>query len=520
MPVAARILWVDDEMDSLKSHAMFLTSRGYEVHLLNNGQDAIDRVRDHPPDIVLLDESMPGIGGLETLGRIKALRSTLPVVMVTKNEAENVMDDAIGRQIDDYLIKPVNPAQVVSCLKKLLDNKRLVSQTTTTSYIQEFSSLGDAISSRPDADGWKDIYNKLVFWEMEMDKADSSDMRQTLQKQKEEANAAFFRFISSHYAGWVAPGSRETPLMSHTLMERKILPILSGNETPVVFLLLDNLRLDQWRAIEPVLSNLFNIVSNDSYYSILPTATQYARNALFSGMLPVQMAKTYPDCWKNDEDEGSKNQHEEFFFRELLNRKGIRNLRTCYHKILSMEEGKQLENNALNLLNHQFSIVVYNFVDMVSHAHTEMELIKHLASDERSYRSLIRGWFEHSSLFSALRKLSEKKVKVVLTTDHGCIRVKKSVEVVGDRQSSSNLRYKHGRNLKYNEHDVLAFRKPADAGLPAPHISSSYIFAREDRYLIYPQHYNQYAQQFQNSFQHGGISLEEMIVPLVVMESR
>ncbi|MCA0380680.1 MAG: PglZ domain-containing protein [Bacteroidetes bacterium] len=515
----AKILWVDDEIDSLKSQLLFLQNKGYEVACLTNGFDAIDYVKEHPLDVVLLDESMPGISGLETLAKIKAIKSNLPVVMITKNEAENVMEDAIGSQISDYLIKPVNPSQVLLSLKKILDNKRLVSEKTTTSYQQEFRNLFMELNSNPDAQEWQKIYAKLVYWEMEMDKSDSPEMREVFQTQKDEANTEFFKYVSRHYASWIKPGNSEAPVMSHSLIAQKVLPNLSKG-TPTFFVLIDNLRLDQWRAIQPIFAESFRIVSEDSFYSILPTATQYARNAIFAGQLPIDIAKQYPQLWKNDDDEGSKNLHEEEFIKAQLKRLGKGDLKISYTKILTNDAGQQLVNNIHNMLGNDLNVIVYNFVDMLSHARTEMEVLKELASDERSYRSITKSWFEHSPLYEALKKIADKKVKLVLATDHGSIRVNTPAKVVGDRQTTTNIRYKHGRNLNYENRDVLAFRDPKEAGLPSPSINSSYIFARENTYLCYPNNYNHFVNYYKNTFQHGGVSLEEMIVPVVVMESK
>jgi CheY-like chemotaxis protein len=517
--MSTRILWVDDEIDSLKSQLLFLTNKGYEVHSLTNGFDAIDYVQDHAVDVVLLDESMPGLTGLETLAKIKALKPTLPVVMITKNETENLMEEAIGSQISDYLIKPVNPNQVLLSLKKILDNKRLIGEKTTSAYQQDFRNLFMLLNSSPNHTEWKDIYKKLVYWEMEMDKSDSPEMRDVFNSQKEEANVEFFKFISRHYAEWVHPKAENAPVMSHTLFREKVLPeIKPGIST--FFVLIDNLRLDQWRAIQPIFAELFRVVEEDTFYSILPTATQYARNAMFAGMLPVDIAKKFPNEWKYDDDEGGKNKEEELFIAAHLKRIGRSDIKHSYTKIVTNEAGHQLVNNVHNLLGNDLNVIVYNFVDMLSHARTEMEVLKELASDERSYRSITKSWFEHSPLYEALKRIADKKIRIVLATDHGTIRVKNPAKVIGDRATTANIRYKHGRNLNYDAKDVLAFKNPAEAGLPSPNINSSYIFAREDRFLCYPNNYNHFVNYYKNTFQHGGVSLEEMIVPVVVMEPK
>lgn len=513
-----KILWIDDEMESLKSQILFLENKGYQVASLTNGFDGIDYVKENPVDLVLLDESMPGLSGLETLAKIKSINPSLPVVMVTKNETENLMEDAIGSQITDYLIKPVNPNQVLLSLKKILDNKRLVSEKTNTSYQQEFRNLFMALNSNPSHHDWMDIYKKLVYWEMEMDKSESPEMREVFQTQKDEANTEFFKFISKNYSKWVSPPVKDPPIMSHTLFQQKVLPQVQKGVC-TFFILIDNLRLDQWKAIQPIFSEQFRILSEDCFFSILPTATQYARNAIFSGMLPIDIEKQYPVEWKNDDEDGGKNLYEEAFFRDQLKRLRA-DFKFSYTKIVNHEAGQQLVNNIHNMLNNDLNIIVYNFVDMLSHARTEMEVLKELANDERSYRSITTSWFLHSPLHEALRKIADKKLRIVLATDHGSIRVQRVGKVIGDRQTTTNIRYKHGRNLQYEPKEVLAFRNPREAGLPSPNINSSYIFARENLYLCYPNNFNHYANFYRNSFQHGGVSLEEMIIPVIVMESK
>ena len=515
----ATILWVDDEIDSLKSQILFLENKGYQVSALTNGHDALEFLKDNVVDVVLLDESMPGITGLETLARIKELNQQVPVVMVTKNEAEDVMEDAIGSQITDYLIKPVNPNQVLLALKKIIDNKRLVAERTTSAYQQDFRNLFMALSSNLNYNEWMDVYKKLVFWEMEMQKSDSPEMREVFNTQKTEANTEFSKFISRHYASWVNPRSTEAPIMSHSLFRFKVIPHLEPG-IPLFFILIDNLRYDQWKAIQPIFSESFRVLEEDTFYSILPTSTQYSRNAIFSGMLPLDIEKKFPIQWKNDDEEGGKNLHEEEFLAHQLKDLKLGDLKFSYTKVTNHHDGQNLVNNIHNMMDYQLNVIVYNFVDMLSHARTEMEVLKELASDEISYRSITSSWFEHSPLHQALRKIAGKKFNLILATDHGSVRVKTPHKVIGDKQTTTNLRYKHGRNLNYNDSDVLAFRDPKEAGLPRPNVNSSYIFAKGDGYLCYPNNYNYFVNYYKNTFQHGGISLEEMIIPVVRMTSR
>jgi CheY-like chemotaxis protein len=515
----ATILWVDDEIESLQSQKLFLENKGYLVHTLTNGFDAIDFVKENTPDVVLLDESMPGITGLETLAKIKEVNRHIPVVMITKNETENVMDEAIGSQISDYLIKPINPNQVLLSLKKILDNKRLVAEKTTSAYQQQFRNLFIALNSNPDYNEWMEIYKKLTFWELEMKKSDSPEMQEVFQSQKQEANAEFSKFISKNYLSWLKIKEDAGPVMSHTLVRRKVMPHLD-KEVPTFLLLIDNLRYDQWKILEPFFSEIFRLVEEDTFYSILPTATQYARNAIFSGMMPAEIEKRHPALWKSEDEEGSKNQFEEELFKVQLKNLRREDIRFSYTKVLHYQDGQRLVDNVHNLLQYPLSIVIYNFVDMLSHARTEMEVLKELAADEVSYRSITASWFEHSPLYQALKKISDRKFNLILATDHGSVRVKTPVKVVGDRLTTTNLRYKHGRNLNYDPKEVLAFKDPKEAGLPAPNLNSSYIFAREDHFLCYPNNYNHYANYYRNTFQHGGVSLEEMIVPVVRMSSK
>lgn len=518
MNTQGEILWVDDEIESLKSQILFLKNKGYQITALTNGYDALELLKEKTVDVVLLDESMPGLTGLETLGKIKEKYPQLPVVMITKNEAENIMEDALGAQITDYLIKPVNPNQVLLALKKIMDCKRLVSEKTTIAYQQDFRNLFMALSNNPNHEEWKELYKRLVYWELEMDKSDSDEMMEVLQSQKGEANTAFFKYISKNYAEWIK-NNNKAPLLSHKLFENKVAPHIKSGK-PTFLIVVDNLRYDHWKALQPIMADSFKIVEEDMYYSILPTATQYCRNAIFAGMLPVEIEKYFPLEWKNDDEEGGKNLHEELFLRNQLKHLKIDNIRTQYIKITNNDDARYLEDNIHNYLNNDLTVIVYNFVDMLSHARTEMEVLKELAGDEVSYRSLVVSWFEHSPLYRALKRIADKGIQILLTTDHGSAQVKTPSKCVGDRTTTTNLRYKHGRNLQYEDKNVLAFRDPKLAGLPQPNVSSTFIFAKEDVFLCYPNNYNHFVNYYKGTFQHGGISLEEMIIPIVRLESK
>jgi CheY-like chemotaxis protein len=514
-----KILWADDEIDLLKPQLMFLERKGYEVVKVTNGHDALEEVEeDNDIDVVFLDESMPGITGLETLAKIKASHPSLPVVMITKNEAENVMEEAIGGQISDYLIKPVNPNQILLTLKKIIDNKRLVREKTSSDYQQQFRQILMQINSGLDFEEWVEVYRKIVNWEIKIDNSNSVGMADILSMQKQEANTQFSKYIVKNYPDWMAH-PEEAPIMSNDLMRSKVFPKLDA-ERPTIMLLLDNLRYDQWEIIKPILSEIFRMEEEDYFYSILPTSTQYSRNAIFAGMMPGDIAKAFPQWWKNDNEEGGKNLHEKDFLGELIGRTFRKPIRWEYVKVTNVGHAKQMQDNVLNYLNNDLTVIVYNFIDMLSHARTEMEVLKELAGDEKAYRSLTRSWFRNSPLWQALERVAERDVQLIVTTDHGTIRVNQPSRVIGDRETTTNLRYKVGRNLQYERKDVLEFRRPEKAKLPKPNVSSTFIFAKEDIFFLYPNNYNYYHNYYKDTFQHGGISLEEMICPVARLVSK
>lgn len=513
-----KILWADDEIDLLKPHILLLADKGYQVTTFTNGNDALEAFGNTHFDLVFLDENMPGMSGLETLSAIKNIRSDVPVVLITKSEEENLMEDAIGSKIDDYLIKPVNPKQVLLTIKKLIDNKRLVSEKTSSAYQQDFRNIGTILNDRLNYEEWVDIYKKLVFWELELEKLDDPQMHEILTMQKSEANMQFSKFIEDNYLTWMSDKAK-APLLSNELLKKKVFPLINES-APVFFILIDNLRYDQWKVINPLINEYFRTEEEDIYSSILPTATQYARNAIFSGLMPLEMEKRFPSLWQNDDDEGGKNMHEEAFLADQIKRSLRKDCKFSYHKILTFDQGKDLTEKVGNLMDNDFNAIVYNFVDMLSHARTDMQMIRELANDDAAYRSLTLSWFEHSPLLDLLKKISQKRVKLVITTDHGTIRVKHPSKVIGDRNTNTNLRYKQGRNLNYNAKEVFLIKNPHEAHLPKINISSNYIFAKEDQYFVYQNNYNQFVNYYNETFQHGGISLEEMIIPIVTYSSR
>ena len=514
-----RILWVDDEMEHLKPQIFILEKKGFSVTTLTNGHDALALLeKDKFFDIIFLDESMPGITGLETLKRIQNLGILTPIVMVTKNEAENIMEEAIGGQIADYLIKPVNPNQLLLSVKKLTEHKRLIMEKNTQDYQQAFRQLHMDIAANPTLNDWVKIYKEIIQWEMKMDTGGDPEIKDILSNQKQEANNEFCKFVITNYQKWF-DGKTPQPLMSHTLLFEKVFKYVKEDQ-PSVFLLLDNLRYDQWRVIEPLISEMFRIEEEDFFVSILPTTTQYSRNAIFSGMLPSEIEKIYPDWWLNDNEEGGKNLKEPELLTNQLKRVFRREIKHDYFKVTNSATGKNLLENSRNILKNDITVVVYNFIDMLSHARTEMEVLKELASDEKAYRSLTKSWFLHSPLYQFLQKIAEHKVQLFVGTDHGTVRVKDAIKVIGDRETTTNLRYKVGKNLQYDKKEILEIKDPSKVGLPRPNVSSTFIFAKSHSYILYPNNYGYYLNYFKNTFQHGGISMEEMICPIIRLSSK
>ncbi|MCC5944658.1 MAG: bifunctional response regulator/alkaline phosphatase family protein [Bernardetiaceae bacterium] len=520
-----QILWADDEIELLKPHILFLEKKGYAITSVNNGADALEACEEGYFDLVFLDENMPGMSGLETLSQIKAVRPNVPVVMITKSEEEYIMEDAIGANIADYLIKPVNPNQILLSIKRILDKKRIFSEKTNQSYQQDFRNITMAMMQGDmPFEEWVDVYKKLTHWELEIENTETKSMKEVLEMQKDEVNTNFTKYIRNNYDYWMNDADEdERPIMSHDLLRRCLLPILRENKTkkPVFFLVLDNLRYDQWKVIEAHIADYFNVVEEKIYCSILPTTTAYARNAIFSGMMPDQMAKKHSDIWLDDQDEGGKNNsEEEFLRRQMKTWRAEGNLRMTYHKILKNQQAKSLVDDFSNLLNYDLVALVFNFVDMLSHARTDTAFVRELAPDEAAYRSVTKSWFLHSPIWELIRLVSEQKAQLVITTDHGTIRAKKPYKIIGDRNTNTNLRYKQGRNLNYDPKNVVVASNPLDFKLPKNGVSSSFVFATEDYFFAYPNNYNYYVKYYKDTFQHGGVSIEEMLIPFVHLEPK
>lgn len=506
-----KILWVDDEIDLLKPHILFLKAKGYEVDTVSNGLDALDALQQTPYSLILLDENMPGLSGLETLSRINQMRPDIPVIMITKSEEENIMNQAIGNQIADYLIKPVNPNQILLSLKKNLHSTELVARQATSGYQQEFNHISGLINMASSIEEWMEVYRQLVYWEIKLADSDS-EMDEMLLLQKRDANSNFCKFVRRNYEDWV--NSDNHPLMSHEVFRRRVFPLVDAGEK-VCFILIDNFRLDQWRVVQPLLSEYFNCEEN-LYTTILPTSTQYARNAIFAGLMPLQIATMFPQYWVEEDENEGLNVHEAELIQTQLDR-FRRKDKFTYTKVNDSQGGEKFIRNLHRMKNDSFIVLVMNFIDMLSHARTESKMIRELASSDAAYRSLTESWFRHSSSVDIFRHLAEEGYKIILTTDHGTIRVDNPIKVVGDRNTNTNLRYKVGKNLNYNPRQVYEMKDPKRFGLPAPNISSTYIYAINEDFFSYPNNYNYYVQYYNGTFQHGGISLQEMLVPIVTL---
>ncbi|MBP5340698.1 MAG: PglZ domain-containing protein [Prevotella sp.] len=527
-----QLLWVDDEMELLKAHVIFLEKKGYEVTTCSNGTDAVDLCRERSFDLVMLDEQMPGLSGLETLQRIKQISPSTPVVMVTKSEEENIMEQAIGQKIADYLIKPVNPNQILLVLKKNIHRREIETEVTQSQYQQQFQQIAMQIMDCRTWQDWVQVYRQLVHWELQLSSTDSQ-MTDMLAMQKEEANTAFAKYIKKNYLDWVKPKSKienpqwpmvngqietpYTPLLSHRIFKERVFPLLDKGEK-VFLVVLDNFRYDQWRVISQEIGDQFDI-DEELYCSILPTATQYARNAIFSGLMPNKIAELFPDLWVDEDEEEGKNLNEGPLIKTQIDRYR-RHDTFSYHKINNSSEADKLMQQLNTLQRYNLNVVVFNFIDMLSHARTESRMVRELASNESAYRSITLSWFRHSVIADFFRWLAQTGCRVIVTTDHGSIRCTKPVKIVGDRNTNTNLRYKLGKNLSYDSKELFVIKNPAEAQLPSPNLSTSYVFATGDAFFAYPNNYNYYVSYYKDTFQHGGISMEEMLIPLITMTGK
>ena len=518
----SRILWVDDEVDLLQPYIIYLTEKGYEVITATNGEDALDVLTQTVPSIVFLDENMPGMSGLETLQEIKRIHPEVPVVMITKSEEEHIMEQAIGEKIADYLIKPVNPSQILLCLKKHIHRQEIVTEQVQQNYRQEWSDISYMIDTATTIEEWQAVERTLSKWDIELE---NNPMRSLIDDQRTQANAAFAKWIAKNYESWFestehraqSTDQNTRPILSNDVMKHSVFPLLDKGEK-VLLCVIDNFRYDQWKTIQPLISEFYSVVHEEQYTSILPTATQYARNAIFSGLMPLQIQEMFPNLWVEEGDEESKNLHEKELVQTLLDRYRRRE-NFNYWKV---NESDFCERVIAQLKGVQtpLNIVVLNFIDMLSHSRTESKMMRELANDEAAYRSLTLSWFKHSPTYELLRRAAELGFTLVLTTDHGTTRVKNAVQIVADKNTNTNIRYKVGKALNCNAKSVFSIEQPKRVGLPCPNVSSSYAFCTGSDFFAYPNQFNYYAQYYRNTFQHGGISLEEMIIPLVTLKPK
>ena len=509
-----KILWADDEIDLLKPYILFLEAKGYKVVPANDGQEALDILEKEVVDIIFLDENMPGVNGLEALTRIKLKYPSIPVIMITKSEEENIMEQAIGSKISDYLIKPVNPNQILLVLKKHLDKSRLVTQTSTMSYQQEFRNLSMKINEDLSWEEWIELYKKIVYWEIELSASKDESIFEILKDQKTEANERFSRFYQNNYSEWIKDKQGVAPIMSHKVLSKYVFPLLKERKRPIFLIVLDNFRFDQWRALKPKIEQIMSVKKEDIYYSILPTTTQYARNALFASMTPLEIKQNYPQYWIDEDKEGNKNQYEPDLLTDNLKRHRIK-ASTTYHKVLNVTYGMRMIDILPNFMQNDLNVIVYNFIDMLSHARTDSDLVRELAADENAYRGVTKTWFEHSPLLEVLKYLSDKDADVFITTDHGSVKVHKPVKIKSNKEASVNLRYKIGRLLDVDTREVYDVKNPSEIMLPSLSMMSPIVFARANGYFVYPNNYNQYVSYYMNTFQHGGISMEECLIPFI-----
>ena len=513
-----KILWVDDEIELLRPHIIFLEEKGYDITPVTNAEDAISLIHENKYDLILLDEMLNGMDGLTALNKIKDINPFLPIIMITKSEEEMIMNEALGGRIADYLTKPVNPSQIFLSCKKILESKKIEGERISRDYTAEFSKISQALLSPLTWEEWIQLYLRLTDWEVELDDHPGLGLRQTLLDQKRDCNIEFGKFIEKNYEQWINNGDR--PVLSTDIVSRYILPLIK-EEKRTFLIIIDNMRADQWRSMESMLYPYFNIYK-DYYYSILPTATPYSRNSIFSGMFPGEIEQHFSEFWTSgSEDESSHNRYEDVLMKEQLKRLCVEmKPEFKYIKILDMKHARNATKNIVSYSRLPLVALVVNFVDFLAHSRSDSQVLREIAPDEAAYRSLTKSWFEHSEVFKILKKLSELGNTVILTSDHGSIRSMRGVKVLGDRETSTNLRYKYGKNIKCDAKHAINIPNPERYKLPVHSMNTNYLIAKEDFYFVYPTDYHRYLNYYKDSLQHGGVSMEEMILPVIKLEPK
>ncbi len=516
-----KILWIDDEIEALLPHRRSLETRGYDVTAATNGEDGIELLKqeNNQFDVILLDQVMPGKDGMETLDIIRTIDAQVPVILVTQSSDDKFVDVALGKQVTDFLVKPIGVAQIASTLKRVLEQKNIVETQIPGRYTYDFNTISTLKASQPSWQDWIDIYVKLLEWDLLSDQLSKQGLEETHLEQKKECNAEFSDFVEANYPEWVN-GNQERPTLSVDVLDQYVMPLLQA-KVPTYFIVVDCFRLDHWMAIEPLLHPYFSIDRNYSY-SILPSATMYSRNALFSGLFPAEIAKDYPQYWQEKSDDGtSTNQFERQLLEEYLKRNGIRiKPGVQYFKIFDIRGGNEYKKRAAAASRVGLSALVVNFIDILTHQRSQSEVLQQLAPDEPAFRALARSWFAHSALFDILRLIADHGAHVVLTTDHGSEFCNRATRAYGNRDTSTSLRFKIGNNLNCDDNQAVYIPKPRKYQLPAESSSKDYILAKDDYYFVYPNDFYKYKRQFQGGFQHGGISMGELITPVVTLTPR
>jgi len=512
------VLWIDDEADLLESHRIFLREKGFEVDAATNADDAVEMLRRRPYGIVLLDEQMPGKRGLEAYHEIRELDPLLPIVMVTKSEEDATLREAIGVDVRDYLVKPINPRQVLTVITRVLEGPRIRQQHIARSFVDRFRAMELERERTLDWRGWVARYAEMVDWDIQLAQAREQSLYDALQALYPDLRREFAAYMKTAYPAWLRDLEGDRPPLSIDVVGEFLLPVLERSRG-VVFVVIDCLRLDQWRVLQPLVAPLFD-VELTHHFSVLPTATPYSRNALFSGLFPGEIAARFPDWW-GDRDDESLNAHEkallEAQLRELKVPAPVR-----YEKISSAHDAAELERRLGGAIaNEGVSAFVFNFVDLLTHGRSESAILYQVAKDEIALRQITRQWFERSLLFALLKEAARRGVPVLVTSDHGSIHCQTPATVYAKRDATANLRYKFGEDLRAEraEHALL-FSNADDLRLPRRGLGANTLLAVGDTFFVYPTKLREYQTRYRGSFLHGGVTPEEVILPVALLTPR